>query len=143
MAAGLTLENSVTIYSDVDDDSGNNTSTASTETPGLEMALTKTGDPEGVYPGTIPGGQVAYTLEIENTGTTIAYGVKISDTLPAEVTANSPFDTVSLLKLTDEDGNTVYPVDTGGTEITSDITCLLYTSPSPRDQRGSRMPSSA
>ena len=24
-----------------------------------------------------------------------------------------------------------------------DITCLLYTSPSPRDQRGSRMPSSA
>ena len=26
---------------------------------------------------------------------------------------------------------------------TSDFTCLLYTSPSPRDQRGSRMPSSA
>ena len=25
----------------------------------------------------------------------------------------------------------------------TDITCLLYTSPSPRDQRGSRMPSSA
>ena len=25
----------------------------------------------------------------------------------------------------------------------SDQTCLLYTSPSPRDQRGSRMPSSA
>ena len=24
-----------------------------------------------------------------------------------------------------------------------DLTCLLYTSPSPRDQRGSRMPSSA
>ena len=27
--------------------------------------------------------------------------------------------------------------------ITRDTTCLLYTSPSPRDQRGSRMPSSA
>ena len=25
----------------------------------------------------------------------------------------------------------------------TNITCLLYTSPSPRDQRGSRMPSSA
>ena len=25
----------------------------------------------------------------------------------------------------------------------SDLRCLLYTSPSPRDQRGSRMPSSA
>ena len=28
-------------------------------------------------------------------------------------------------------------------ELRSQITCLLYTSPSPRDQRGSRMPSSA
>ena len=28
-------------------------------------------------------------------------------------------------------------------ETTKDINCLLYTSPSPRDQRGSRMPSSA
>ena len=28
-------------------------------------------------------------------------------------------------------------------ESVSDYTCLLYTSPSPRDQRGSRMPSSA
>ena len=27
--------------------------------------------------------------------------------------------------------------------LKSDITCLLYTTPSPRDQRGSRMPSSA
>ena len=27
--------------------------------------------------------------------------------------------------------------------IRRDLTCLLYTSPSPRDQRGSRMPSSA
>ena len=27
--------------------------------------------------------------------------------------------------------------------ITEDTICLLYTSPSPRDQRGSRMPSSA
>ena len=28
-------------------------------------------------------------------------------------------------------------------EPTNDLDCLLYTSPSPRDQRGSRMPSSA
>ena len=28
-------------------------------------------------------------------------------------------------------------------QITEDFDCLLYTSPSPRDQRGSRMPSSA
>ena len=30
-----------------------------------------------------------------------------------------------------------------GHENTLPVTCLLYTSPSPRDQRGSRMPSSA
>ena len=30
-----------------------------------------------------------------------------------------------------------------GLFLTSDITCLLYTSPSPRDKRQSRMPSSA
>ena len=28
-------------------------------------------------------------------------------------------------------------------ELGADMICLLYTSPSPRDQRGSRMPSSA
>ena len=31
----------------------------------------------------------------------------------------------------------------GGHEITDDETCLLYTSPSPRDPKTSRMPSSA
>ena len=31
----------------------------------------------------------------------------------------------------------------GGDDMIMDKNCLLYTSPSPRDQRGSRMPSSA
>ena len=31
----------------------------------------------------------------------------------------------------------------GGSDKENSETCLLYTSPSPRDQRGSRMPSSA
>ena len=34
-------------------------------------------------------------------------------------------------------------LDVGVRSINSLLTCLLYTSPSPRDQRGSRMPSSA
>ena len=33
--------------------------------------------------------------------------------------------------------------EAGSFSKTVDIACLLYTSPSPRDQRGSRMPSSA
>ena len=35
------------------------------------------------------------------------------------------------------------PILMGGGTLSSDNNCLLYTSPSPRDQRGSRMPSSA
>ena len=31
----------------------------------------------------------------------------------------------------------------GGAHVRPTVACLLYTSPSPRDQRGSRMPSSA
>ena len=50
-------------------------------------------------------------------------------------------------------GRTILGIDCSGLVQTSlnavdyecprDSTCLLYTSPSPRDQRGSRMPSSA
>ena len=52
---------------------------------------------------------------------------------------NGPSDTandeqLALANYTDEQGNE--PTKT-------DSDCLLYTSPSPRDQRGSRMPSSA
>ena len=46
----------------------------------------------------------------------------------------------------DEDGNTVDLLETITTltqNADGSFTCLLYTSPSPRDQRGSRMPSSA
>ena len=34
-------------------------------------------------------------------------------------------------------------IEAAGSFTATDLTCLLYTSPSPRDQRGSRMPSSA
>ena len=37
-------------------------------------------------------------------------------------------------------GNEIAPIEVAGFDP---YTCLLYTSPSPRDQRGSRMPSSA
>ena len=36
-----------------------------------------------------------------------------------------------------------YNANTGSTEIVHTYTCLLYTSPSPRDRTRSRMPSSA
>ena len=47
---------------------------------------------------------------------------------------------IALEKLGWEYGDDV-AVEIGGTSVSG--ICLLYTSPSPRDQRGSRMPSSA
>ena len=47
-------------------------------------------------------------------------------TLKCQTVLNTKADEVKMLK-----------------DFTDTVTCLLYTSPSPRDQRGSRMPSSA
>ena len=53
------------------------------------------------------------------------------------------FLTTTLLEIDDMTGTSTVSLTTAnGTTITG-TTCLLYTSPSPRDQRGSRMPSSA
>ena len=48
-------------------------------------------------------------------------------------------------QVTDEVRLKEYKLDSisGGANALCEVTCLLYTSPSPRDQRGSRMPSSA
>ena len=48
-------------------------------------------------------------------------------------------------KLPEADSDSYYWADLIGLEVitTQGVRCLLYTSPSPRDQRGSRMPSSA
>ena len=45
----------------------------------------------------------------------------------------------------DPDAGQAHANEVGAHFITQDVSedCLLYTSPSPRDQRGSRMPSSA
>ena len=42
-----------------------------------------------------------------------------------------------------EQGNLYYRWYYPEAQVANNETCLLYTSPSPRDQRGSRMPSSA
>ena len=51
-----------------------------------------------------------------------------------------------LIKIKTKDGHSGFGLATSYTDIAPIIkpfSCLLYTSPSPRDQRGSRMPSSA
>ena len=50
-------------------------------------------------------------------------------------------DAVAHVEINEAQGST--PRETGAWMLVSEASCLLYTSPSPRDQRGSRMPSSA
>ena len=53
-------------------------------------------------------------------------------------------DPITGLPMEDEDGNVIQrPVRTGLPQQQDQHTCLLYTSPSPRDRTRSRMPSSA
>ena len=59
-----------------------------------------------------------------------------AETIPAMIAAIAVVPTGGNVKITAENAAEI-EVSIG------DTTCLLYTSPSPRDQRGSRMPSSA
>ena len=52
---------------------------------------------------------------------------------------DSRFDEIKTMTLS----YTFFPAEEGTMPAKSTASCLLYTSPSPRDQRGSRMPSSA
>ncbi len=115
---GILLTNHVQVASGgVERTLTNNTASAVTRTPGVDMALTKTGNPEGSFPGTAPGHSLTYTLSYENSGSVRAYGIYVIDTLPAEVTASGTPDNFSAVVLEDELGEPVNPVDTNGAAI--------------------------
>ena len=53
------------------------------------------------------------------------------------------YDSLLLLQHRGQDSTGIATMDGSVFHINKSKGCLLYTSPSPRDQRGSRMPSSA
>ena len=65
----------------------------------------------------------------------------LTDLVIGEENKQNPFGEPILLD--DMRKNIKYAVGQPCPAIQNDAGCLLYTSPSPRDQRGSRMPSSA
>ena len=91
----------------------------------VDGVLEATADNTGPYPVGITTVTWSATDEAGNTGeatqTITVTELVIVDTVAPEVTAPANVEV----------------------EATGVTTCLLYTSPSPRDQRGSRMPSSA
>ena len=91
--------------------------------------------------GQIAGLEVARIIN-EPTAAAMAYGLEKAQKEQKIIVfdlGGGTFD-VSVLELNDDDGMKVFEVisTSGDTHL-----CLLYTSPSPRDQRGARMPSSA
>ena len=75
-------------------------------------------------------------------------GVSTENVFLGRVT-NIATDTITVRTIGNErlrivDGDTIFSTNGGSTTtVDGDLTCLLYTSPSPRDRTRSRMPSSA
>ena len=97
------------------------------------------------------GDLVTFEITITNDGPDTATNIYLTDTLPAGLTftgstvsqgvynpVDGKFDVGSLAS-----GATATLTLSGTVDVGQGGNCLLYTSPSPRDQRGSRMPSSA
>ena len=97
------------------------------------------------------GEVVTFQIEVTNNGTAQATGISLTDLLPAGLTATAGNGVVS--QGTYDVATGLFDIGTLNIGETATLTlegtvdvgegCLLYTSPSPRDQRGSRMPSSA
>ena len=113
---------------------------------------------DGSFPGT--GGDCSSTLDgISGTNTCtlvvtfspIATGLAITQTLnlnyndgaAAQITPKGLTGNALPAALITMDQADPYDFGTIAAGSSRTVTCLLYTSPSPRDQRGSRMPSSA
>ena len=102
----------------------------------FDLALTKTLNSGTVTP-IVPGGTVTFDLTVYNQGTLDAFNIQLSDYTPTGLTLSD----ANWVAAAGTQVNLVSPISSLGA---GDSTiCLLYTSPSPRDQRGSRMPSSA
>jgi len=114
---GSELLNTVEIFTtDFDDDPANNEDDHLIRTPGVDLSLEKSGSIEGAFPGSLPGNELTYTLIWRNSGTVTAYGLKIEDTLPAELSLNAPSDDFNSVVL-----NAGGAVDVSGNAISGTI----------------------
>ena len=72
-------------------------------------------------PGLAPGQPIIYTLAFENSGTVRAYGVRVTDTLPATLTQGVPLDNFTIVSLVDAQGSPVSAVDQLGVPIVGSV----------------------
>ena len=83
VADGTIITNTATVSTTADDPDGGNDSDDASVTVGTEadLAIDKTAPANAE-----PGQQIAYSLVVDNNGPSDAVGVRVTDTLPAEVT---------------------------------------------------------
>ena len=93
----------------------------------------------------LPGDRLVYRIMFEVLGPEPVAGVFVADKTPAfsALTATVPSIFAAPDSLSCEVTSPAAPAIGYQGPLGWTCTCLLYTSPSPRDQRGSRMPSSA
>jgi len=122
LVAGITLENFIEVFtSSEDDDLENNTFQVETRTPGMDLAITKSADNEGTFPGLAPGENITYTIRFESTGTEAACAVWINDLWSNQVEDLSSASTFTALTLYDSNGETINAIDPYGNEIMQSI----------------------
>ncbi|MFT7578730.1 MAG: putative repeat protein (TIGR01451 family) [Myxococcota bacterium] len=117
---GSTITNCATIQGGAaDDDPSNNTDCVETRTPGVDVALVHTCDPEGGFPGVRPGEPMALTLTAVNNGTELAHGLSITEQLPTwfEVLGDNAITVV----VNDASGNPASAIDATGTPVTGAV----------------------
>ena len=117
------------------------TQAGDTQAPTVPTNLTVTGV-------TTSSVALAWTASTDNVGV-IAYDVFQGSSNLGEVTGTTANvtglaeGTIFQFSVRAKDAAGNVSANSNTVSATTDTTCLLYTSPSPRDQRGSRMPSSA
>ncbi|MCC6619601.1 MAG: DUF11 domain-containing protein [Deltaproteobacteria bacterium] len=121
---GATIPNTATIAlvgpnAPRDEDTTNNTSTVETKTPGVDIAAAATCDPEGAFPGVVPGDEVMVTLELKNNGTVIAYGLELRWTPPSWFSPTS--DDATTVNVLNAEGGATSAVDAAGQPISDPI----------------------
>ena len=83
------------------------------------------------------------SLDIQDATTSVTLGADTSKTVKTATSVDINSDSGELTQNAKVDAGTSLDYDAVTIGINESIACLLYTSPSPRDKRQSRMPSSA
>jgi len=119
---GVTVTNCATLRMTdgvLDGNVGNDTGCASTSTPSVDLALSLACDPDGGYPGTLPGREVAYALTVTNTGTVAAHGIYVDVPLSGSLEYLS--DDGATSSVIGASGDVSVPVDLEGQPIASGV----------------------